>query len=231
MAKFDLSKYEPVAERILRFRAEHPNGAIHVRIVPEVSNFDQVVCEASVWFDLNDPRPIAVDVAAEEKGANFSAGANFTAWHENAATSAIGRALDAAGYSKNKEAGTRASREEMEKAERHAAARSQPQPTANQRPTLQVVQTPRSYEATWVGYKCKAEDFGFVSDVSDDYARLYVLLVGTNAKSWTATEYGLAIGESDTKWRAACAQMNAEPALMEVAPTPPADKTLEAMSK
>lgn len=142
MANFDLSKYDTVADRIKQFRADYPKGAILTRIVPELSTFNEVVCEAEIWLDLNDPRPVARDLAAEWKGENFRAGANFTAWHENAATSAIGRALDAAGYSKNKQPGTRATQDEMGKADRVGSNR----PAQEAKPELRVV-TPEQIEA------------------------------------------------------------------------------------
>jgi hypothetical protein len=229
MAKFDLSKYDTVADRIARFRAEHPEGAIYTRIVTELSSFNEVVCEAEIWFNIADTRPVARDIAAEWKGENFSSGANFTAWHENAATSAIGRALDAAGYSKNKEAG-RASREEMEKVERHS--KSTPPPVAaNTRPNLQVVNTAKSYEPTWEGFTAKADDFGFASMEADDYLTLANHLLGKRPKGWNANVYGLCIGESDAKWKESCERMKNPATLIDTEPEPTADRTLEAMSK
>jgi hypothetical protein len=213
MPQFDLSKYDTVADRVKRFRQEHPQGAIYVRIVPEVSTFEQVVCEAEVWFNLSDLRPSGKDIAAEWKGENYKAGANFTAWHENAATSAIGRALDAAGYSKNKETGSRATQEEMQKAERVAGNPTQdttrPGQVANAQPLTVVEGGAEETPVTaWEQLKIRADEFGFTSDDTRDYVFLtYELCKGVEIKG--EERYLYAAGENAVAWETAIEALKA----------------------
>ncbi len=55
MARFDLSQYSTVAERIDAFWAKYPDGRLHTELVhfsPE-----QVVIRAEVYLDRKDERP------------------------------------------------------------------------------------------------------------------------------------------------------------------------------
>lgn len=138
MARFNLDEYETVDARIDTFWAKHPDGAIHTQLVSDPNNFSKAVFKAEVfkqrptqdvvWF------PDAIGYAAEEQG---TGGANNTSWHENAETSAIGRALANMGYATTK---NRPSRQEMEKVERmesqpvsEQATYRPPAPAANER--------------------------------------------------------------------------------------------------
>lgn len=105
-----LKDYEPVANRITKFWQKYPAGRIHTEIV--LINEKEVVIKASIYTDREDPRPAANDFAQESVG---SSNVNKTSWVENCATSAIGRALSALGFTTSKKNGeiVRASREEM----------------------------------------------------------------------------------------------------------------------
>lgn len=119
MRSFDPENYVDVQARINRFWEEHPwpAGSIETQMMSHPTEWERVVFKATVSVD---GKPLATGWAAEEKGASTRDGANFTNWHENAETSAIGRALANLGYAKNRE--ERPSREEMEKAARMQAA-------------------------------------------------------------------------------------------------------------
>jgi hypothetical protein len=102
---FNLSDYEPVADRITRFWEQYPAGRIHTEIV--LINEIQVVVKASVWRDIAEPMATTVDFAQETIG---SSNINKGSFLENCATSAIGRALADLGFSPK---GKRPSIEEM----------------------------------------------------------------------------------------------------------------------
>jgi hypothetical protein len=115
MANFDLSKYETVEERHARAIEAHPD--LRCVIVNHTTPADRAngvwVVEARVYLSDGDQAadlPKAVDWAFEVDGQGM---ANKTSALENAATSALGRALRWAF------AGSKgASREEMEKVAR-----------------------------------------------------------------------------------------------------------------
>lgn len=102
---WNLSEYEPVADRITRFWDQYPNGRIHTEIV--LINEIQVVVKASVWRDITEPMASTIDFAQETIG---SSNINKGSFLENCATSAIGRALADLGFSPK---GKRPSIEEM----------------------------------------------------------------------------------------------------------------------
>jgi hypothetical protein len=116
MARFDLSQYETVEERLKRFYADHPDGRILTEneTVPEYRLEKIWVIKAIVFLNGEDVErgcPKATGYAFEIDGTGM---ANQSSALENCETSAIGRALANAGYSGNK----RTSREEMEKVAR-----------------------------------------------------------------------------------------------------------------
>ena len=121
MAKFDLNDYVDVQTRINDFWKQYPDGAILTTLLSDPGDFDRVVVQATVYKHRDDKIPSGSDIAAEEKGKNGMA--NTTSWHENCATSAIGRALADIGMAKSQK--DRPSRQEMEKVERT------PSPTPN----------------------------------------------------------------------------------------------------
>lgn len=114
MARFDLSQYSTVAERIDLFWAKYPDGRIHTELVhfsPE-----QVVVKASVFTRFDDEIPTTTDFAEERPD---TSPVNRVSFVENCATSAIGRALaDLGGEFTGVK---RPSREEMAKVQRHEA--------------------------------------------------------------------------------------------------------------
>ena len=107
---FDLSNYETVEDRLIRFWADHPNGRIATSLIAQ--DGDQVIFRAEVFFEYIDTLPKATGYAEEIRG---SSPVNKTAHVENCETSSIGRALANAGYATH---GKRPSREEMSKASR-----------------------------------------------------------------------------------------------------------------
>lgn len=114
--RFDVSTYVDVQSRITRFWSEYPDGRIVVEVLSDPNQFDRLVVRADVYKHRDHSFPDASDIAAEERGADSRDGANFTSWHENCSTSAIGRALATMGYATT--GGERPSRQEMEKVER-----------------------------------------------------------------------------------------------------------------
>ena len=109
--RFNLDDYEPVASRIQRFYEAYPNGAIHCEIVHDDGK--RVMVKATVWRDINDPQPSAVDYAEEHL---TERGVNATSRTENACTSATGRAISIAAHGLGPSDWTKKpSREEMGK--------------------------------------------------------------------------------------------------------------------
>lgn len=115
MAQFDLQSYETVEERHARAIAAHPDLRCEIRnhTTPSDRQSGVWVVEARVYLNAEDQAadlPKAVDWAFEVDGQGM---ANKTSALENAATSALGRALRWAF------AGSKgASRQEMEKVAR-----------------------------------------------------------------------------------------------------------------
>ena len=119
MARFDLSKYATVAERLVQFQADNADSRIETEIVSLTdTNPRTVVVKASVFLTAGDQAnrlPAATGHATETEG---GAGANSVDFIANGETSAVGRALALCGYAANKDPKTLASREEMQKVER-----------------------------------------------------------------------------------------------------------------
>lgn len=123
---FNLDEYDTVASRIKKFRSEHPNGRMATEIISATGETGSTrwVVRALLWTDRWEDRdmtikrvePDATGLATETDGEE---GVNETSALENAETSAIGRALANLGYSGDK----RASREEMQKANRRRRRR------------------------------------------------------------------------------------------------------------
>ena len=116
---FNLDNYEPVANRLARAHADHPDMRIITNIVDihrdENGAPKQYVVMAQVWYgDILK----AQDYAEEIVGNGM---VNKSSALENALTSAIGRALADANYqgtNLENPSKTRPSREEMQKAQR-----------------------------------------------------------------------------------------------------------------
>jgi hypothetical protein len=123
MARFNLADYETVEERIKRFYGDWPDGRILTEneTIPAYRDEKIWVVRALVFLSGEDVErgcPKASGLAYEVDSATGPQAASAL---EVCETSAIGRALANAGYSGNK----RASREEMEKVERHEAKTKQ----------------------------------------------------------------------------------------------------------
>lgn len=106
---FDLDSYEPVAARLARFLADHPDGRIITDLVHYLA--DAAVFKAELW--LGDTL-IATGWAEEVRG---QGNVNRTSHLENCESSAVGRALANAGYA-GSDPSKRPSREEMAKVQR-----------------------------------------------------------------------------------------------------------------
>jgi hypothetical protein len=113
VARFDLANYVDVQERINRFWQENPEGRIETQLMSLPDEFERVLFKATIYTSRDNTAPTVTGWAAEAAG---SGGANQTSWHENAETSAIGRALANFGYAKDRN--ERPSRQEMDKANR-----------------------------------------------------------------------------------------------------------------
>ena len=114
---FNLDNYEPVADRLARAHADHPDMRVITDLVAVERNTDgkpiQYIVRAQIW--LGDVLK-AQDYAEEMVG---SSPVNRTSALENCTTSAIGRSLADMGYQGNVNGkASRPSREEMEKVAR-----------------------------------------------------------------------------------------------------------------
>lgn len=122
MARFNLADYETVEERIKRFYGDYPDGRILTEneTIPEYRSEKIWVVRALVFLSGEDVErncPKASGLAYEVDSAS---GPQQSSALEVCETSSIGRALANAGYSGNR----RASREEMEKVQRFADAKT-----------------------------------------------------------------------------------------------------------
>lgn len=119
---FDLTQYEPVAERLDRWLKASEQFAPRVFTNMEsIPGADVCVIKAELW--LGDTR-VATGYAEETRGAG---NVNRTSHVENCETSAIGRALANAGYA-GSDMTKRPSREEMSKVSRHPVTNPTPSP-------------------------------------------------------------------------------------------------------
>lgn len=107
---FDLSQYETVDQRLEKFWAKYPDGAIITELVAYKD--DRYIFKASVYKTFADALPFATGFAEETVSGR---GVNATSACENAESSAIGRALHTGGISKHSEGKPRPSAEEMAK--------------------------------------------------------------------------------------------------------------------
>ena len=143
---FDLSNYETVEQRLVRWWAAYPNGRVYTCMMNYTGDACVFYCE--LYADKDDKVPVATGYAEEIKS---DRGVNATSFVENCETSAIGRAiancpLQGSGGS------PRPSRNEMQKVERLTTS---PQPQ---------VHTPSGAFATpkQIGYiKKLAKDGGY----------------------------------------------------------------------
>jgi hypothetical protein len=118
---FDLSMYETVDQRLEKFWAKYPDGAILTELVAYKD--DRFIFKASVYKTYADNVPFATGYAEESVS---NRGVNSTSALENSESSAIGRALHTGGISKHSEGKPRPSAEEMAKVK---AKQEKPEPT------------------------------------------------------------------------------------------------------
>jgi len=133
----NLENYETVKSRKQRFYKDWPEGRIVVSLENPHEVMEQAVMKATVYLTRDDqdaalPRGVGYALEVRDKelkttraGKQYES-VNYTSWLENCEESAVGRALDNAGYA----SGT-CSREEMEKAQRNSKALSNNQDPAN----------------------------------------------------------------------------------------------------
>ena len=109
---FDLSNYETVEQRLVRFWAAYPNGRVYTCMM----NYTGEACVfyAELYADKEDKVPVATGYAEEVKS---DRGVNATSFVENCETSAIGRAIANCPL-QAPASGPRPSRNEMQKVER-----------------------------------------------------------------------------------------------------------------
>jgi hypothetical protein len=124
---FNLNDYETVKQRKKRFYATHPDGRVTVDLVSRDSIEEYALFKASVFLssvdqEKNLPRGVGFALEMRDKerpknqyGKEYDS-VNFTSWTENCEESAVGRALDNAGFFSD----PKCSREEIEKSQRQA---------------------------------------------------------------------------------------------------------------
>lgn len=109
---FDLSNYETVEQRLVRFWAAYPNGRVYTSMMNYTGDACVFYCE--LYADKEDKVPVATGYAEEVKS---DRGVNATSFVENCETSAIGRAIANCPL-QAPASGPRPSRNEMQKVER-----------------------------------------------------------------------------------------------------------------
>ena len=109
---FDLSNYETVEQRLVRWWSAYPNGRVYTCMMNYTG--DACVFYAELYADKDDKVPVATGYAEEVKS---DRGVNATSFVENCETSAIGRAIANCPL-QAPASGPRPSRNEMQKVER-----------------------------------------------------------------------------------------------------------------
>lgn len=88
---FNLDNYEDVASRVKRFQDAYPMGRIQVRVLDFDKEKGSILLEANIYrTDAADELPAGTDIAMEW-ASKSPVSKNW--WVENAATSAVGRAI------------------------------------------------------------------------------------------------------------------------------------------
>ena len=127
MARFDLSKYATVAERLETLKNDFPDYRIETWDYSTPDDRAKGIwrVKASLYLSKDDQAEGLAKATGHAFEVDGQAGANVTSALENCESSAIGRALAIAGWSVNKDNPTSlASREEMEKVARGPALKA-----------------------------------------------------------------------------------------------------------
>jgi len=143
---FDLSNYETVESRLLRFWEQNPDGRIETTLM----NYDGDSCivRTVIWKHRDDVNPTATGYAHE---IHTDRGVNSTSFVENCETSSIGRCIQNFPLPASNK--PRPSREEMQKVERLGGL---PQASGNDHVPRGAFATPKQ-----IGYiKKLAKDAG-----------------------------------------------------------------------
>ena len=119
MSKINLDNYVPVNERLMRFWAKYPDGAIKTELLYADEKYVRVY--AAAFSEKDAVKLLATGLAEEVRGVGMTTTVSAI---ETCETSAIGRALANAGFEVQRGI---ASREEMEKVVRHESAPKKPE--------------------------------------------------------------------------------------------------------
>lgn len=140
MSKFNLGDYETVKSRKKRFYKDYKDGRIvvfHVKIDPQ-----ETVMRAEIYKNSDDQcKGLAFSTGYAQEFKGQGGFANKHAWTENCEESAVGRALDNAGYAGN----DRCSQEEIIKVQR--AEQNKTQSGADLMAADMLDQSPGKYKA------------------------------------------------------------------------------------
>lgn len=128
-----LDGYVPVSERVDKFYQKHPEGRILTSVIEHDREAGFIMFRAEVYRNPDDTMPAATGHAYEYKDAGYVQKSSYI---ETGETSAIGRALAFLNFETKRGI---ASREEVEKAERHRTRAEAPQ----QQPRDDVRNEPR----------------------------------------------------------------------------------------
>jgi len=120
---FDLSNYETVEQRLVRWWAAYPNGRVYTCMMNYTGDACVFYCE--LYADKDDKVPVATGYAEEIKS---DRGVNATSFVENCETSAIGRAIANCPL-QAPASGLRPSRNEMQKVERLSTSQQEHTPS------------------------------------------------------------------------------------------------------
>ena len=150
---FDLSNYETVEQRLVRFWTAYPDARIETCMM----NYDGDSCifRAELYKHHDDKHPMAVGYAHE---IHTDRGVNSTSFVENCETSAIGRAISNCPI-QSQGNGPRPSRQEMEKVARLGG---------NLAPTDRPAGQPSTQEHTPRGAFATPKQLGYIKKLAKD---------------------------------------------------------------
>jgi hypothetical protein len=120
LARFDLSQYATVAERLDMLYAAYPDARIITENLTTDADREKKtwVVSATLYLNADDQKAYCAKSTGHAFEIDGSGGANATSALENAETSAVGRCLALANWNGNRNLKSLASREEMMKVER-----------------------------------------------------------------------------------------------------------------